>query len=298
MITLALVVAAVVLGYRVIGKRSTLPRRTLALVGLTVVALLALAAAFSPGPYELRKFVSYCLMPTGLVWLGLLALAWALWQRRHPRFAATAFTLWLAYTLAGNVWLGNGMLAWLQRGYEAGGPAVTEPFDAVLVLGGGMDVTDDGKPRLAEGGDRMMHAVRVYRAGQARLLLASGPPVHPSGGRLTSYPAATAAVWEQLGIPAESIVQVVGPKTTTDEVLALKKLIGERGWHRVGVITSAWHMPRAMRLCRRYGVDAAPLPTDVRGSEEVQLHYLVPQWAGIEQVQLASWEILGMVAGR
>lgn len=298
MITVALVVVAVVLGYGLIERRSSRSRRTLVLWWLGVVALLVLAAAFSPGPYELRKFVSYCLMPTGLVWLGLLALALALRRRRQPRFAAAAFTLWLFYTLAGNVWLGDAMLGWLQRGYETGGPAATEPFDAVLVLGGGMDVSDDGQPRFAEGGDRVVHAVRVYRAGQARLLLASGPPVRLSGGRLTSYPAATAAVWEQLGIPAENIVQVVGPKTTTDEVLALKQLIGERGWHRVGVITSAWHMPRAMRLCRRYGVDAAPLPADVRGSEEVKLRYLVPQWLGIEQVQLASWEILGMAAGR
>jgi uncharacterized SAM-binding protein YcdF (DUF218 family) len=298
MITLALVVAAVVLGFGLAGKRSSLPRRAFVLGWLGVVALLGLAAAFSPGPYELRKFVSQCLMPAGLVWLGLAALTLALWQRRQRRFAAASLVLWLAYTLAGNVWLGNAMIGWLQRGYETGGPAASGPFDAVLVLGGGMDVSDDGQPRFAEGGDRVVHAVRVYRAGHVGLLLASGPPVRLSDGRLTSYPAATAAIWEQLGVPAADILQVVGPKTTTDEVLALKKLIGERGWRRVGVITSAWHMPRAMRLCRRYGVDAVPFPTDVRGSEEVKLRYLVPQWLGFEQVQLASWEILGMLAGR
>jgi uncharacterized SAM-binding protein YcdF (DUF218 family) len=298
MVTLALVVAAVVLGYGLAGNRSSWPRATFAFGWLGVAVLLALAAAFSPGPYELRKFVSYCLMPTGVVWLGLLGLALALRRARQPRFAAAAFALWVAYTLAGNVWLGNAMIGWLQRGYETGGPAAPEPFDAVLVLGGAMDVSDDGLPRFAEGGDRVVHAVRVYRAGRARLLLASGPPVRLADGRLTSYPAATEAIWEQLGIPAGSILQVVGPKTTTDEVVALKKLVGERGWRRVGLITSAWHMPRAMRLCRRYGVDATPLPADVRGSEEAKLRYLVPQWLGIEQVQLASWEILGMAAGR
>ena len=298
MITLALVVAAVVLGYGLAGKRSSLPPRTFALGWVGVAALLALAAAFSPGTYELRKFVSCCLMPTGLVWLGMFALALALRRARQPRFAAAAFTLWLAYTLAGNVWLGDAMIGWLQRPYETAGVAATEPFDAVLVLGGGMDVSDDGRPRFAEGGDRVMHAARLYHDGQARLLLASGPPVHLADGRISSYPAATATIWEQLGIPAGSILQVVGPKTTTDEVLALKRLIGERGWHRVGIITSAWHMPRAMRLCRRYGVYATPLPADVRKGEEFKLRYLVPQWLGFQVVQLASWEILGMAAGR
>jgi uncharacterized SAM-binding protein YcdF (DUF218 family) len=298
MITVALIVLAVVLGAALLDRRTLQPHRRLVLGWLGVAALLALAAAVSPGSYELRKFVSHCLMPAGLVWLGLLALAWALWQRRQPRFAAAALALWVAYTLAGNVWLGNAMIGWLQRGYGPAERPGREPFDAVLVLGGGIDVNDDGQPRFAEGGDRVVYAVRVYRAARTRLLLTSGPPVRLSDGRLTSYPAATAAIWEQHGVPAESIVQLVGPKTTTDEVQALKKLIGERGWHRVGLITSAWHMPRAMRLCRRYGVDAAPLPADAHRNEDVKLRYLVPQWLGFSEVQLACWEVLGMVAGR
>jgi uncharacterized SAM-binding protein YcdF (DUF218 family) len=298
MITVALIVLAVVLGTALLDRRTLQPRRRLVLGWLGVAALLALAAAFSPGSYELRKFVSYCLMPTGLVWLGLLALTLALRHGRQPRFAAAAFTLWLAYTLAGNVWLGSVVLRWLQRDYATLDPFNQGSFDAVLVLGGGVDVRDDGTPMLTAAGDRVVLGVRLFHARRTPLLVTTGSYLPLPGGGATSAAAATAAIWEQLGIPAESILQVVGPKTTTDEVLALKKLDGERGWHRVGVITSAWHMPRAMRLCRRYGVGAAPLPADVRGSEEVTLHYLVPQWLGIEQVQLASWEILGLAAGR
>jgi hypothetical protein len=106
-ITVALTALAVALGWALFGRRRLLARWLVVLGWLAVAALVALAVVFSPGPYELRKFVSYCLMPTGLVWLGLLTLTWFLWRRRQLGFAAAALALWLAYTTAGNVWLGS-----------------------------------------------------------------------------------------------------------------------------------------------------------------------------------------------
>ena len=298
MASVALIVLAVMLALALVRKRTAWARWRVVSGWLAVAALLALAVALSPGSYELRKFVGLCLMPAGLVWLGLLALARILDQRAARPLAVAALALWLLYTLAGNVWFGSAVQAWLQRGYGTLDPFGQGRFDAVLVLGGGVEVSGEGAPALTAAGDRVVLAARLYRAGRTPVLVASGPYLPLAGGRAISTAAATALIWRQLGVPEESIVLLEGPRTTTDEVLALKTTAAERGWHRVGLLTSAWHLRRAMGLCRRSGVEATPLPSDVVRLPRAQLRLVVPQELGFSRVQMACWEVLGPFAGR
>jgi uncharacterized SAM-binding protein YcdF (DUF218 family) len=298
MASLALIVLAVALGRALLRLPAASTGWRKILGWLAAAALLVLAAALSPGGYELRKFVGACLMPAGLVWLGLLAFARVLAQRVGRPFAGAALALWLLYTVAGNAWFGSAVLAWLQRGYVALDPFGQGQFDAVLVLGGGVDVRDDGKPMLTAAGDRVVLAVRLFRAGKTPLLVTSGPYLPLPGGKATSTAAATAAIWRQLGVPEESIVLLEGPRTTTDEVLALKRAAADRSWKRVGLLTSAWHLRRAMGLCRHFGVEVTPLPSDAVRLPQVRLRWLVPQEIGFFQVQAACWELLGALAGR
>jgi uncharacterized SAM-binding protein YcdF (DUF218 family) len=279
-------------------RRAGLARWQKVSAWFAVAALLVLAGAVSPGEFELRKFVGACLMPAGLVWLGLLAFARVLAQRAGRALTGAALALWLLYTLAGNAWLGSFALERLQRTYSTIDPFGQGRFDAVLVLGGGVEVGDDGSPTLTSAGDRVVLAVRLYRAGQTPLLLTTGPYTLLPGGKVASDAAATAAIWRELGVPEGSIVLLEGPRTTTDEVQALKTAVAERGWRRVGLLTSAWHLPRAMRLCRRYGVEAVPLPAEAVRTPPPRLRWLVPQQDGFQSVQTACWEILGALAGR
>ncbi len=298
MISLALIVAAVALGDALLRRAARWPRGFVVTSWLGVTLLLALAVVFSPGSFELRKFAGLCLMPAGLVWLGLLALARVLAGRGLTRFAAAALGLWVLFTMAGNAWLGGALARQLQRAYVSIDPFGQGSFDAVLVLGGGVDVSDEGVPMLTAAGDRVVLAARLYRAGRVKLLAASGPFTPLPGGRWTSNAAATATIWGQLGVPAEGIVLLEGPRSTTDEVLALKQAVARQGWHRVGLLTSAWHLRRATRLCARYGVEVTPLPADVFEPPRPQLRWVVPQQLGFWRVQMVFWETVGALAGR
>jgi uncharacterized SAM-binding protein YcdF (DUF218 family) len=296
MASVALIVLVVVAAGALLDRRDAWSRRRRIWAWVAVGALLVLATLVSPGKFELRKFVGGCLMPAGLAWLGLLAFTCLLARRAGRPFAGAALALWLLYTLAGNAWLGSFALKRLGRQYATVDPLGQGRFDAVLVLGGGVEVGDDGSPTLTAAGDRVVLAVRLFRAGRTPLLITTGPNLVLPGGAATSSAAATAAIWKQLGVPDESIVLLEGPRTTTDEVLALKAAVAERGWQRVGVLTSAWHLPRAMRLCRRYGVEAVPLPADSVGTPPPRLRWLVPQQDGFQSVQTACWETLGALA--
>jgi uncharacterized SAM-binding protein YcdF (DUF218 family) len=297
-IFLALIVIAVAAGDLLIRRRASWPSWGAAAGWLGVAILLVLAVVFSPGNFELRKFAGLCLMPAGLVWLGLLALVRGLAARHLGRFAAVAVGVWIVLTLAGNAWLGGFVAGWLQRGYTSIDPFRQGTFDAVVVLGGGVDVSDEGLPMLTAAADRVVLAARLYRAGNVARLVTTGQIVVLSDGRTTSDAAATATIWRQLGVPAEHIVLLEGPRSTTAEVLALRQAVGRYGWHRVGVLTSAWHLRRAMRLCARYGVAASPLPADFFEPPRAQLRWIVPQQLGFWRVQVVCWEILGALVGR
>lgn len=298
MASVTLIVLAAMIGRLLLLRPPARPPWQTVVAWFGVAGLLALATLLSPGEFELRKFVGLCLMPAGLVWLGMLTFVRVLASRGLPRLAGAAGALWLLYTLAGNAWLGSAGLAWLQREFASVDPVAQGPFDAVVVLGGGVDVSDAGRPTLIAAGDRAVQAVRLYRTGTTELLVAAGPFVLLGNGTVTSGAAATGAIWRQLGVPEKSIVLLEGPRTTTDEVLALKTAVTEWGWRRVGVLTSAWHLRRAMSLCRRYAVEAVPLPADLVRMPRAQLRWVVPQEIGFQRVQTTCWEILGAFVGR
>jgi len=246
-----------------------------------------------------RKAVAALIMPTGLIWLGLgTALVISLAQRQwRPGVAwAAAF---LAYGLAGNAWLGG----WLMRGLESQvtampGPALIGHFDAVVVLGGGTSVSPQGGAQFGTHGDRIALGARLHLMGKADILVATGrsyPEVHGERNLADE----TRQLWRELGIGGEHIVMLSTPQDTGAEIRALKELIAQRGWTKIGLVSSAWHLPRALRLCARHGVAVTPLPADWRGSPPpFSLYWVIPQAQGFHGVNTACWEWLGMLVGR
>ena len=107
-----------------------------------------------------------------------------------------------------------------------------------------------------------------------------------------------------MGVPETAVERLVGPKTTSEELRALAARAPEEGWRRVGLITSAWHLPRAMRLAERSGVARAgieivPIPADYRGTGTmVTIVHLLPSQEGFGNLRIFLWEILGMAMGR
>jgi uncharacterized SAM-binding protein YcdF (DUF218 family) len=112
-------------------------------------------------------------------------------------------------------------------------------------------------------------------------------------------------VLSQFGVPDEDTV-TAGGDTTKSELAALGRLISERKWKRVGLVTSAWHMPRVERLARAAGVDVVPLAADFRSSAEedlplwdkVRRFSFIPRAGAVQQTHDAVKEYLARLAGR
>ncbi len=268
-------------------------RRLFAALG-AVALVVALVAA--PRGLLLEKAIGRLAMPLGLAWLTLLGVGLAAWWRGHARMAALIALPLVLLTLAGN----QPFSGWLVREVEGdpSDPFEAEPFDAVIVLGGGTSDTHRGVPQLGGSGDRVVLGARLYHRALTPLLVTSGSPI--AGLSDHDSAAATAQIWSELGIPRAAIVVVDGARTTSEEARLHTALIRERGWDRVGVVSSASHLQRAMGLFEREGADVVPLAADVH---QRPIHWrgfvsLIPTGGAARGVHAACWELLGRAVGR
>jgi uncharacterized SAM-binding protein YcdF (DUF218 family) len=245
-----------------------------------------------------QKALGLLLMPTGLLWILLTALAGLLWWLRHQRFALLASFIWLCYTIAGNSWVSDALILSLERQISVVDMTTIQPFQAVFVLGGGTAVSANG-PSLGESGDRIIYAAQLYHAGKTPLLVCSGSGINDLSGE-RDLAQETSDIWRSLGVPEAHIVKLPpGLIITRDEITAYTKMVSENGWTRVGLVSSAWHLPRALRLCKRLDFQPIPLGADRKGSyENWSLYHLIPKPSHLVNTQIACWEYLGMLAGR
>jgi uncharacterized SAM-binding protein YcdF (DUF218 family) len=265
-----------------------------ALLGLGTVAVLAKLDLVC------AKILALVMLPAGLLWLLLAVCAVVAWRRRSRALAGVCAGLFLLHSLAGSMYLGSALLAHLERGLPRIDVQQVEGFDAVCILGGGTLEDADGNGELGDSGDRLAIAATLYHAGKTPLVVASGTRIGTMTSGGLDLANETTILLKGLGVPPERIIRLAsGPENTAQEVAAYQALIAERGWRRVGLISSAWHLPRALRLCARIGLAMVPIPADHRNRmPALSSYFLVPQQEGFARVHIACWELLGSLLSR
>ncbi len=161
-----------------------------------------------------------------------------------------------------------------------------EPLDALVVLGGGTTRDPFGRSQFGASGDRVGWGAQLYLTGKTKKLVTTGtslPGVDHGDGPYQQ----TTEIWERLKIPGEDIEVLEGHNTFEE----MKSLHARRDlWEgkRVGLLTSAFHMPRAMRLARTAGLDLIPVAADYRETTRTRtiLFYLPNPhaMAGLEMI--------------
>ena len=238
--------------------------------------------------FVLSKVLDLLLAP--ITWTLLLLVASLLWRRRAAGawLAAAAGAVLLAFSLAP---VANA----LTRAAEAGVRSTMRPevtYDAAIVLGGGDRPLRLGPERRA----RAQPVGRPARGGRAAPRVRPGPqpaplrrgtrPVAPGRGRLGRPPL------EAHGVPDGRIVLERGSRNTRENAVESARIVRERGWKTLLLVTSATHMPRAAASFRAAGLDVDFLPVDHRAGE--QAGNLLPRAEALER----STEALRELAGR
>ena len=198
----------------------------------------------------LSKFLSLLIYPLGVVILiGVTAfiLLFTRWRRTSQLLIGLALTiLWIAATPIFARWLDLR----LEVQVPLAGMESLPQTDALIVLGGGVTV------------GRILDAWRIYHAGKAPVIVISGgylpwEAASPEAERIAN-------VLAEFGVPRSTLVQETASRTTRENAVNTAAIFKERGWRNGLLVTSGYHMPRALAAFRKVGIDVTSATTEVR----------------------------------
>jgi DUF218 domain len=97
--------------------------------------------------------------------------------------------------------------------------------------------------------------------------------------------------------PLPNQVEILGAcKNTRDEAIHTEVMAREKGWKKILLVTSAWHMRRALPTFRNTGLEVIPVGCDAPGTAALQNHdrvTLIPRTGTLETFELWFTETLG-----
>ncbi len=257
--------------------------------------------------FWLKKVVGYWLMPLPFS-LALIVVGVVLMRSTARR------SLGRGLVASGALWLllctNSGVGTWMVRNFEGRFPSqpalvADAPLsdalarcEFVAVLGGGHTYVPDwpannllSPSALA----RVVEGVRLVRRMPEARLIVSGPVNERGGGPSHARLMADLAV--SLGVDRARIHEIDTARDTEEEAVAISALAKGKP---VAVVTSAWHLPRAVALCQRQGIDALPCPADYTAPTDRAIKSDFYKWnlGGLERSTKAVYEFIGTVWAR
>ena len=170
---------------------------------------------------------------------------------------------------------------------------------AIVVLGGDIGVPLAPRVNSEIRGNRALHAFRLYTARKSKLIIISGGNVFPQVG-VEPEAYYTSKLLKEWGIPSEAILIEGRSRNTYENAIETKKLLNARQIDKILLITSAFHMPRALATFRTAGIDATPSPSSysIVNYSRPQILDWIPSIGNLGRVQVVIREKLGILVYR
>jgi len=202
--------------------------------------------------FFIKKLISFFISPLVIVFiLGALALFY--FYRRKEKQAKIFLALLLSWLFIISYHpISSSMLMHLESHYSK-----LEVFDEkithVLALGG------DTKGRSYE-------LLRLFHLNKHLKIITSGYEPNGSDGAKQM-----ATLLREFGIPREAIIIKSQSRDTKEEALMMQRLVGKNPFI---LVTAAYHMPRAMALFKKLGLNPIAAPTNFLAKKSEWSHFL------------------------
>ena len=221
--------------------------------------------------FVIKKFISFFLSPLVIAFvLGLLGFYYFFKQKykRAKLFFVLAFS-WMFFISYDPI--GTTMLSTLENEYEKL-QTIPQEVTYILALGG------DTKGRSYE-------LLRLHHLNKDLKIITSGYEPKDSDGAVN-----TARILKESGIPKSTITIKDKSRDTKEEAFMMKKLVGNKPFI---LVTAAYHMPRAMALFKKLGLNPIAAPTNFLVNEKDWFGILSKRAWGLFEVALH--EYIGLI---
>jgi uncharacterized SAM-binding protein YcdF (DUF218 family) len=222
--------------------------------------------------FVLSKVFGFLAIPSNFVILIGIGGALLLRSRFHRAGLRLMIGSLIVLALMGLSPLGNALIVPLENRFPAWDAARGAP-DGIVVLGGAIspDVSQmRGTAALTEAAERMTVAVELARRyPNARIVFSGGIGELISAGATEAE--AARRLWEALGIAPARITLEDKSRNTVENAVFSKELVKPQPGERWLLVTSGYHMPRAIGIFRKAGfaVESYPVDWRTRGYEDL-----------------------------
>ncbi len=233
---------------------------------------------------EIVELIAHLLLPPGLFILGFLLIALA-GRKSKFIYSVSSFMALSLYLMSIEP-----VKDFLYKPLEESYPVPKEvKGDVIVVLGG--DSYNTGVLQEASL-KRLLTGFVLHKE--------TGKPIILSGGSkvINSPPEAQGmkSMLLSLGVDKRSIITDVRSTTTRENARFTKELMLKRNYKSAIIVTSAYHMKRAIRSFEREGIKALPYPTDFKRDMRYNLYSFIPKTSTLHDSSKAIREYIAQMA--
>ncbi|MCC2114030.1 MAG: YdcF family protein [Hyphomicrobiales bacterium] len=249
--------------------------------------------------FYLSKILWFFAQPTTvlifLVLLGAVLLATRL-SRLGRRLIVTAA---IGLLVAGFSPLSDALFLPLENRFPR--PELDNPPDGIVILGGSLDIETGavrGTVEMNESAERLFEAIALARRfPDARIVFSGGSnKIFASG---TSEAAMARDLFTAVGLDPARLAFEGEARNTAQNAILTKALVNPLPGQHWLLVTSAFHIPRAIGCFRKVGWDIEAWPVDYRTAgpgDSVRFHNSPAD--GLKRTEKALREWIGLVAYR
>ncbi|GAA5075218.1 YdcF family protein [Lysobacter panacisoli] len=249
---------------------------------------------------SLQKFAVVLTYPPALTLLLLFAATALLLLRQHRTgmvvaVLAMAWSGLLSIPVASDWVRGR-----LEQRYRVVEERELPQADAIVVLGGGSSYRWINRPNVSADdleSSRLAAGARAWLAGRAPVVILSGGGDN-GGERDASEARRMAHAIGRLGVPESALLLEDQSRNTRDNARYTAALADEHGFHRVLLVTSSLHMPRAVLQFSNENVDVIPVPVPERARRDRWTQRWIPSRSALWRSGRAIKEFGAIVMAR
>jgi uncharacterized SAM-binding protein YcdF (DUF218 family) len=224
-----------------------------------------------------------------LITLLLLFFAlFALWRRRRTQIAV--IVVLLAWAI-GSGWLTRPLLHLAQNGYDDSATPRFAPDTTIVLLGGGTYRSRHGLIPMPDSMARIASAAMLYKecretGATCRVILSGGDPQRHGQAEADNYAPYVIAQ----GVDPADLIRENKSYNTYQNAQNVAAILGHTHDNGLIIVTSAYHMRRALEAFAAFGYHPQHYVSDVRRNSVT----VFPRFRSFENGELAVHELVGL----
>lgn len=214
--------------------------------------------------FFLKKLATSLILPPGIFIIILGIIAFLVKENKNACILAIITALFL-YLLSIEP-VKDFLISPLERSFN---PSETLDANVIVVVGGG--VYDSGFLK-EDSINRLLAGYLIYKKTRLPIILSGGV----SGDKLSDSKV-MAKILSALGVEADKIIEESKSRTTFENALYTSQICKSRGFKRIILVTSAYHMKRASILFKKIGLEVVHYPTDYKANMRYTVYSFLPK---------------------